>query len=79
MADLIDNVRAAVTDRAELPGMTLMEHLAELRKRLIHSVIYLLIGFCIAWVFRVQLYGIVQAPLDKLHRRCARRRATGRA
>lgn len=67
MADLIDNVRAAVTDRAELPGMTLMEHLAELRKRLIHSVVYLLIGFCIAWAFRVQLYGIVQAPLDKLH------------
>lgn len=67
MADLIDNVRAAVSDRAELPGMSLMEHLAELRKRLIHSVVYLLIGFCAAWGFRVQLYGIIQAPLDKLH------------
>lgn len=66
MADLIDNVRSAVTDRAELPGMTLMEHLAELRKRLIHSVLYLLAGFCVAWGFRVQLYSIVQAPLDKL-------------
>jgi sec-independent protein translocase protein TatC len=67
MADLVDSVRSAVTDRAELPGMSLMEHLSELRKRLIHSVVYLLIGFCIAWGFRVQLYGIIQAPLDKLH------------
>lgn len=66
MADLIDNVRAAVSDRADLPGMSLMEHLAELRKRLLHSVAYLAIGFGIAWIFRERLYGIVQAPLDKL-------------
>lgn len=66
MADLIDNVRAAVSDRADLPGMSLMEHLAELRKRLLHSVAYLAVGFGIAWIFRERLYGIVQAPLDKL-------------
>ena len=69
MADLdpIDRARAAITDRAELPGMTLMEHLTELRKRLIHSVVYLLIGFVIAYAFHERLYGYVQAPLDKLH------------
>src|ERR1700712_2679953 len=66
MADMIDNVRAAVSDRAELPGMSLMEHLTELRKRLIHSVLYLLVGFAIAYAFHERLYGIVQAPLDKL-------------
>ncbi len=67
MADVIDNVRTAVSDRAELPGMSLMEHLTELRKRLIHSVVYLLIGFAVAYAFHERLYGIVQAPLDKLH------------
>jgi sec-independent protein translocase protein TatC len=66
MADLVDSVRSVVTDRAELPGMSLMEHLAELRKRLIHSIAYLFLGFCAAWGFRVQLYAIVQAPLNKL-------------
>ncbi len=66
MADVIDNVRAAVSDRAELPGMSLMEHLTELRKRLIHAVGYLFIGFAIAYAFHERLYGIVQAPLDKL-------------
>ena len=67
MADLVDSVRAAVSDRAELPGMSLMEHLAELRKRLIHATVYLLIGFAVAYAFHERLYGIVQAPLDKLH------------
>jgi sec-independent protein translocase protein TatC len=67
MADLVDSVRAAVSDRAELPGMSLMEHLTELRKRLIHSTIYLLIGFCVAYAFHVRLYGIIQKPLNDLH------------
>lgn len=67
MADLVDTVRAAVTDRAELPGMSLMEHLTELRKRLIHATLYLLAGFCVAYAFHVQLYGIIQKPLNDLH------------
>jgi sec-independent protein translocase protein TatC len=67
MADLVDSVRAAVSDRAELPGMSLMEHLTELRKRLIHSTVYLLIGFCVAYAFHVQLYGVIQKPLNDLH------------
>jgi sec-independent protein translocase protein TatC len=67
MADLVDTVRAAVTDRAELPGMSLMEHLTELRKRLVHATLYLLAGFCVAYAFHVQLYGIIQKPLNDLH------------
>jgi sec-independent protein translocase protein TatC len=67
MADLVDRARAAVSDRAELPGMSLMEHLDELRKRIIRSVIYLLVGFVISYIFREQLYGIVSRPMDMLH------------
>jgi sec-independent protein translocase protein TatC len=67
MADLVDRARAAVTDRAELPGMSLMEHLDELRKRLIRAVIYLLIGFAVAYIFHERLYGIVQHPMDALN------------
>ncbi|QNI38036.1 twin-arginine translocase subunit TatC [Edaphobacter albus] len=67
MADLVDRARAAVTDRAELPGMSLMEHLDELRKRLIRSVIYLLLGFMIAYAFHERLYGVVSRPIDMLN------------
>jgi sec-independent protein translocase protein TatC len=68
MADLdpIDRARTAISDRAELPGMSLMEHLTELRKRLIHSVYYLLVGFGIAYAFHVKLYDYIMAPYTAL-------------
>ncbi len=66
MPDVLDNVRAAVSERAELPGMSLMEHLDELRRRLITSTIALVIGFGVAYAFHVRLYAIIQAPLDHL-------------
>jgi sec-independent protein translocase protein TatC len=66
MDDPVRNARSALT-RAELPGMSLIEHLEELRKRVIHSAVYLVIGFAIAYVFHERLYGFIQAPLDQLH------------
>jgi sec-independent protein translocase protein TatC len=66
-AEVIDKAREAVTSRADLPGMSLMEHLDELRKRIVHSAIYLFLGFIVAYAFHERLYGIVQAPLDQLH------------
>jgi sec-independent protein translocase protein TatC len=65
--DAIGKARAAVSERAELPGMSLMEHLEELRKRIVHSAIYLAVGFGVAYYFHERLYGLVQAPLDRLH------------
>jgi sec-independent protein translocase protein TatC len=69
MADIdpIDRARKAVTDRAELPGMSLMEHLGELRTRLIHSVVYLLVGFAVAYIFHVRLVDFIQKPLMDIH------------
>jgi sec-independent protein translocase protein TatC len=66
-AEAIGKAREAVTKRADLPGMSLMEHLDELRKRIVHSAIYLFLGFIVAYVFHERLYGFIQAPLDKLH------------
>jgi sec-independent protein translocase protein TatC len=69
MADFepLDQARKAIADRAELPGMSLMEHLEELRKRLINSAIALFAGMVLGWIFRVRLYGIIKKPLDDLH------------
>ena len=55
-ADAIGKARAAVTQRADLPGMSLMEHLDELRKRIVHSAIYLAVGFFVAYFFHEKLY-----------------------
>jgi sec-independent protein translocase protein TatC len=66
MDDPVKSARSALT-RAELPGMSLIEHLEELRKRVIHSAVYLVIGFAVAYAFHERLYGFIQAPLDQLH------------
>jgi sec-independent protein translocase protein TatC len=66
-AEAIGKARTAVSQRAELPGMSLMEHLDELRRRIIHSALYLAAGFIVAYVFHERLYGFVQLPLDRLH------------
>ena len=51
MTDIVDRARTAVTERAELPGMSLLEHLEELRKRIIHSGVSLIIAFFVAYAF----------------------------
>jgi sec-independent protein translocase protein TatC len=61
--DLVDRARSAVHDRAELPGMSLMEHLDELRKRILWAVVYLVIGCTIAWFFHTPLVNLIQKPL----------------
>ena len=65
--DAFDRAKAAVTERAELPGMSLFEHLDELRKRLIHSVLYLVGGYAVAVIFAPQLYTLMQKPLNDIH------------
>jgi len=62
-AEAIGKARAAVTQRAELPGMSLMEHLDELRKRIVRSAIFLALGFVAAWTFHDRLVAFIQAPL----------------
>jgi sec-independent protein translocase protein TatC len=64
--DAITKARQAVTERAELPGMSLMEHLEELRRRIIHSAIYLALGCVVTWVFRDRLLNLLQAPLLRI-------------
>jgi sec-independent protein translocase protein TatC len=62
-SEALSKARAVVTERAELPGMSLMEHLEELRKRIIHSAIYLAAGFFVAWFFHDRIVQLFQAPL----------------
>jgi len=48
--------------------MSLMEHLEELRKRIVHSAIYLGLGFVGAWVFHNRIVEVFQAPLIHIHK-----------
>jgi sec-independent protein translocase protein TatC len=59
----LEKARKSMAERVELPGMSLMEHLEELRKRLIHTIMYLVIGAAIAGIFHNQLIAFLQRPL----------------
>jgi sec-independent protein translocase protein TatC len=65
--DPLERARKAVVGRADLPGMSLMEHLEELRKRILHSLAFLAIGLCVAYGFYGRLFSIVEKPLNDLH------------
>jgi sec-independent protein translocase protein TatC len=66
LEDIATRAREAVQTRAELPGMSLMEHLEELRTRIFWVAGYLLLGFAVAYYFHVQLYNLVQKPVTDL-------------
>ncbi|MGA8041486.1 MAG: twin-arginine translocase subunit TatC, partial [Terracidiphilus sp.] len=65
-ADAISKAREAVSERADLPGMSLMEHLDELRRRIVQSAASLAVGFFVCWFFRDRIVAFLQAPLSKI-------------
>ena len=49
----------------DLQKMGFLDHLEELRRRLIISLIAVAAGFFICWAFAEKIYGFIQAPLTK--------------
>jgi sec-independent protein translocase protein TatC len=49
----------------ELGGrMTFLEHLDELRKRILHSLIAIVATFVIGWIFREEVFGFLSMPIE---------------
>ena len=69
MAEISSDVEAGFPPAEEpehdLPKMSFLEHLEELRKRLIVSIVALLGGFLLCWNFADRIFGWLQQPLAK--------------
>jgi sec-independent protein translocase protein TatC len=50
----------------ELPRMSLIEHLEELRKRIIWSLVGVAVAFFPCWEYAKEIFGFLVAPLQKL-------------
>lgn len=50
---------------AELPKMSFLDHLEELRKRLLISIIAVAVGFLVCWAFAEPIFAKLQAPLTE--------------
>jgi sec-independent protein translocase protein TatC len=52
-----------------LPAMSFLEHLEELRKRLVYSIIAIAIGCGACWGFHERIFNVMQRPIvEALHR-----------
>jgi sec-independent protein translocase protein TatC len=53
----------------EMPTMGFLEHLEELRRRIIYSIVAMGVGFLLCWRYAERIYDVMQAPvLDALHK-----------
>ncbi len=54
-------------EEQELGGrMTFLEHLDELRRRILYSLVSVLVAFVGAWTFREEIYGFLSAPIKQV-------------
>jgi len=55
-------------EREPLPAMGFLEHLEELRKRIVYSIVAVAVGTAACWGYREKIYAIMQKPImDALH------------
>src|SRR5277367_340182 len=47
----------------EIGGMSFLEHLEELRRRIIYGFLYVVAGLSICWGFHEQIFAIMQKPI----------------
>jgi sec-independent protein translocase protein TatC len=52
-----------------MPTMGFLDHLEELRKRIIYSIISIVVGAGLCWGFRERIYGIMQTPIVEVLRK----------
>ena len=60
--DIDPAIKARLSPEA-LKGMSFLEHLEELRKRIIWSFVYMAGGFGVCYWFHEQIYGLMQKPI----------------
>jgi len=49
--------------RDAMPTMGFLDHLEELRRRLVYSIAAVAVGFLACWGFRVKIYAVMQRPI----------------
>ncbi len=57
--------KAAQRGSEEMTGMSFLEHLEELRRRIIYSFLFIIGGFGVCWWFHEQIFDLMQKPIMK--------------
>ncbi len=51
------------SDKEGMPTMGFLDHLEELRKRIVYSIMSVAVGAVACWYYREQIYGVMQRPI----------------
>ncbi len=64
---MVNPERLPPAPAAELPRMSLIEHLEELRKRILWSLVGVAAAFFPCWNYSKEIFGFLVAPIQKIH------------
>jgi sec-independent protein translocase protein TatC len=65
MPELAASSSVNAPDKEQMPTMGFLDHLEELRKRLIYSIIAIAIGCAASWKYAENIYAIIQRPITE--------------
>ena len=69
MPELAASSSVNASDKDQMPTMGFLDHLEELRKRIVYSIIAVAVGFFACWGYAERIYSIMQRPImDALQR-----------
>ncbi|HKW17258.1 MAG TPA: twin-arginine translocase subunit TatC [Terriglobales bacterium] len=63
MPEAAAELEAPEPEQEEMPSMSFLEHLEELRKRIFHALIAIGLGMVVGWVYHQQLFAYIQEPI----------------
>lgn len=69
MPEMVAEASANDSPKEQMPTMGFLEHLEELRRRIVYSIIAVIVGFFACWFYAARLVGVMQRPIiDVLHK-----------
>ena len=69
MPEIAAELPPADSSQKTLPAMSFLEHLEELRRRLIYSVIAMVVGFFACWGYAENIFSLMERPIMEALRR----------
>ncbi len=69
MPEIAAELPPADSSQNALPAMSFLEHLEELRRRLIYSIVAVVVGFFACWGYAENIFSLMQRPIMEALRR----------
>ena len=63
MPEVVEAASTGEAEKESMPTMGFLDHLEELRKRIVYSAVSVMVGAGLCWGYRERIYGIMQRPI----------------